>query len=94
MCISLNAWPGYIVGAATIVNAAFNAFVVGTHPAFKSGVLSRTGDPSAGYKTAQEEAAAMIAANPQLEAKATAAIVGGATAIARASIAQQVSSAR
>jgi hypothetical protein len=93
MCLALAEAPGYIVGIATVVNALFNAYVVKTHPSFKSGELSRTGDPSLGLKSGREEVSAMIAAHPELEARATSAIVGGARALARASAAPAPASA-
>jgi hypothetical protein len=85
MCLSLDATLGYIIGIATIANALFNAYVVKTHPSFKSGVLKRTGDPAAGYTSGAEEATAYIKSHPELEARATSAIVGSALAVARAS---------
>ena len=41
---------GWITGILTFINAMFNCFVVYSHPAFKSGAISRDGDPTAGYK--------------------------------------------
>lgn len=85
MCLSLAVTLGYILGIATIANALFNAYVVKTHPSFKSGELKRSGDPAASYTSGADEATAYIKAHPELEARATSAIVGGALAAARAS---------
>ncbi len=70
MCFGLAIWVGWLVGAVTIANGLFNAFVLKTHPAFKSGELSATANPYAQYSTAENQAAAYIKANPELARKA------------------------
>ena len=65
---------GWITGILTFINAMFNCFVVYSHPAFKSGAISRDGDPTAGYKSGESLAggAALTFAqnNPDLTKKA------------------------
>lgn len=70
MCFGLNVWVGWLVGAVTIANGLFNAFVLKTHPAFKSGELSASANPYENYSSAENQAAAYIKANPELARKA------------------------
>ncbi len=91
MCIALNAWPGYILAVITLLNSFFNAYVVKVHPSFKSGELSRTHVPSAAEdKDLRNGVAAIVATNPELQARAGAAIVAGAGAAAMAHATSQV----
>ena len=76
MCFGLSVWVGWLVGAVTIANGLFNAFVLKTHPAFKSGQLSATANPYENYSTADAQAAAYIRANPELARKAGAGMMG------------------
>ena len=69
----ISIW-GIITGVLTFLNAMFNCFVVYSHPAFKSGAISKDGDPTAGYKSGDALAggAALTFAqnNPELAKKA------------------------
>lgn len=49
--------------------------VMCVHPAFRSGELSATGDPSAAYSGGEGEMLAFLKANPQIAAKAGAVAV-------------------
>jgi hypothetical protein len=70
MTFGLGVWMGYMVGAVTIANGLFNAYVMKMHPAFKSGQLSATSNPYENYSSAESQAAAYIKANPELAKKA------------------------
>ena len=69
----ISIW-GIITGVLTFLNAMFNCFVVYSHPAFRSGAISKDGDPTAGYKSGDALAggAALTFAqnNPELAKKA------------------------
>ena len=84
MCLALNNFAGWIIGVATIANGVFNGYVLKMHPAFKTGQLKRIGDPSEGYETGAETFKVVVEANPELAAKANAAILQGGTAAMRA----------
>ncbi len=51
---------GYLVGAITVCNGIFNAYVMKVHPAFKSGQLSASTDPYATYTAGSAEALAYV----------------------------------
>jgi len=68
-------WLGYLFGALTALNAAFNGYVICVHPAFRSGELSAGGDPFGGYSGGEQEMLAYLKANPELAKKAGAAAV-------------------
>lgn len=47
-----------------------NGYVMCIHPAFRSGELSATGDPTGAYSGGEGEMLAFLKANPQIAAKA------------------------
>ena len=65
----------YIVCAFTALNGFFNGYVMCVHPAFRTGELSATGDPTHAYSGGEGEMLAYLKANPQLAAKAGAVAV-------------------
>ena len=65
---------GWVTGIFTFLNAMFNCFVIYQHPAFGNGGISRSADPTKGYKSGEALAggAALTFAqnNPDLAKKA------------------------
>ena len=61
---------GTFAGVLMCVNAFLNMLVMCRHPEFKS-TLSANADPTAGYTTGNQEAAAYLQANPQMAAQAS-----------------------
>ena len=70
MAFAMGNWLGYIIGALTLLNGAFNGYVICVHPAFKSGELSAKGDPYGGYTGGEKEMLSYLQSKPELAAKA------------------------
>lgn len=73
MALSMANIPGYLVGAATMLNGIFNGYIICVHPAFKSGELSAKGDPYGGYTGGEGEMLSYLRSKPELATKAGAA---------------------
>ena len=46
---AMDTWLGYIIGIGTIINAAFNFWVIMFHPGFKAAGISASDDPYSTY---------------------------------------------
>ncbi|OQR80792.1 hypothetical protein ACHHYP_17172 [Achlya hypogyna] len=62
---------GTLAGVFMCINALLNLFVMFKHPEFKSGHMSRDADPTLGYSSGQQEAAAYLSANPNVAMQAS-----------------------
>ncbi|EQC28496.1 hypothetical protein SDRG_13824 [Saprolegnia diclina VS20] len=62
---------GTIAGVFMCINALLNLLVMCKHPEFKSGHVSRDADPTLGYSSGQQEAAAYLSANPNVAMQAS-----------------------
>lgn len=69
-----TSWLCWIVGGLTALNGLFNACVIVTHPAFRSGELSAGADPWAKSAKAEEAVGAYLKSRPDLVLKAVAAV--------------------
>jgi hypothetical protein len=69
-----TSWLCWIVGGLTALNGLFNACVIVTHPAFRSGELSARSDPWAKSAKAEEAVGAYLKSRPDLVLKAVAAV--------------------
>jgi len=62
----MNTSLGTVAGVFMCLNALLNLLVMCKHPEFKSGHVSADSDPTAGYSTGNQEAAAYLSANPNV----------------------------
>jgi hypothetical protein len=60
----------WIAGILMCANAAVHLFVLCCHPAFRSGEWSAGMDPTTGYTSGSQEAAQLLAQNPDMAKKA------------------------
>lgn len=78
MALSLQQWPGYLVGSLTFLNAVFNMYCICVHPAFTSGRLQGSSDPFTTYVGGEKVMVDYLKSNPELARRAGAAAVQAA----------------
>lgn len=67
---AMDTWLGYIIGIGTIINAAFNFWVIMFHPGFKAAGINASDDPYSTYTGGDDEMKAYLRNHPQLAQKA------------------------
>jgi hypothetical protein len=61
---------GTVAGVLMCMNALLNLLIMCKHPEFKSGNININSDPTVGYSSGNQEAAAYLSANPKVAIQA------------------------